>query len=57
MIVFVRYKWKSINVKIYVTEILRFALDDIVVSFPKPLDEGNISHPCLASNSRGRMWS
>ena len=53
MIVFVRYKWKSINVKIYVTDILRFALDDIVVSFPKPLDEGNISHPCLASNSRG----
>ena len=53
MIVFVRYKWKSINVKIYVTEILRFALDDIVVSFSKPLDEGNISHPYLALNSRG----
>ena len=53
MNVFVRCKWKNINVKLYVTEILRFALDDIVVSFPKPSDEGNISHPCLAPNSRG----
>ena len=53
MNVFVRYKWKSINVKIYVTEILRFALDDSVVFFPKPSDEGSILHPCLASNSRG----
>ena len=53
MNVFVRYKWKSINVKIHVTEILRFALDDIVVSFPKPSDEGNILHPCLASSFRG----
>ena len=53
MNVFVRYKWKSINVKIHVTEILRFALDDIVVSFPKPSDEGSILHPCLASNFRG----
>ena len=53
MNVFVRCKWKGINVILYAIEILRFALDDIVVSFPKPLDEGNISHPCLASNSRG----
>ena len=53
MIVFVKYIWKSINVKIYVTEILRFAMDDIVVSFPKPSDEGSILHPCLASSFRG----
>ena len=53
MNVFVRCKWKNINVKLYVAEILHFALDDSVVFFPKPSDEGNISHPCLASSFRG----
>ena len=53
MNVFVRCKWKGINVILYAIEILRIALDDIVVSFPKPSDEGSILHPCLASNFRG----